>query len=383
MQRNSRNVYASARRRKKTGASTLKRLFLSKNQAGQTPVWRLILIDFLVFGIALLVFAYFHHVMPRNEAAVGTVSVRASVNQQTTVQPTASPTPAPEVVESTAEAISVSLTATPEATPTPSPTPDPVGYFGTKYADKFTDGEVISTASGYQSANINVSASQLREGNSDVYFVDVYVKDISCLRTEFAKGEFGRSISEWAVNAAKRIGSVVCISGDYYGGRSSGVVIRNGLLYRNNDTTNDVAVLYWDGTMKCFSPNEFDAETEMANGAYQAWNFGPMLLDADGNAMTEFNSTVSKRNPRSAIGYFEPGHYCLVTVDGRTSKSSGLTLQGLSEFFERIGCTAAYNLDGGATAQMVCGTELVNNPSGGGRACSDFVVIMDEIITGF
>lgn len=389
MQKKPRNVYASARRKRKTGASIFRKLFLNKNSAGQTPVWRLILIDFLVFGIALLVFAYFHHVMPRSEKVVGTTSARVSARQEATVQATATPSPTPEIIESGSAAEAMSASPTPEATPSPSPspspspTPDPIGYFGTKYADMFTDGKVISTGTSYQSANLNVTASQLHENGSDIYFVDVYVRDISCFRTEFANGTFGRSVSEWATSVASRIGSVVCISGDYYGGRSSGVVIRNGLLYRDNDTTNDVGVLYWDGTMKCFSPNEFDAETEMVNGAYQAWNFGPMLLDTDGNAMTNFNSTVGKRNPRAAIGYFEPGHYCLVVVDGRSDASVGLSLEDLSAFFERVGCKAAYNLDGGATAQMVCGTQLVNNPSGGGRKCSDFVVIMDEIITGF
>ena len=370
--------------------SPMKKLLLGKNRAGQTPAWRLIVIDALVFGLALLAFAFFHHGMPREEEAVGTNYGRSTVQQeQTVVSITSAPTPVPTAVPEasaepmTAAAVQATPTATPTVAPTATPGPDPIGYFGTKYADKFTDGEVISDGTTYKSANVNVTASKLREVDSDVYFVDVYVKDISCFRTEFAKGKFGRGISEWPLNAAKRIGSVVTINGDYYGGRSDGVVIRNGILYRNESLDRDVGVLYWDGTMKCFSPNEFNAEAEMEKGAYQAWNFGPMLLDANGKAMTEFNSSVAPRNPRAAIGYFEPGHYCLVVVDGRTKQSRGLTLEDMSKFFESIGCKAAYNLDGGATAAMVCGTELVSNPSSDGRACSDFVVIVDEIVAGF
>ncbi len=33
--------------------------------------------------------------------------------------------------------------------------------------------------------------------------------------------------------------------------------------------------------------------------------------------MTEFNSTLGKANPRTAVGNYEPGHYCFLVVDGR------------------------------------------------------------------
>lgn len=59
--------------------------------------------------------------------------------------------------------------------------------------------------------------------------------------------------------------------------------LRNGVLYRDEpNLKRDVGVIYWDGTMECFGPKEFDVHAEMERGAYQVWNFGPMLLDADG-----------------------------------------------------------------------------------------------------
>ncbi len=75
---------------------------------------------------------------------------------------------------------------------------------------------------------------------------------------------------------------------------------------------------------------EFNATEVMENGAYQAWGFGPMLLDENGQTMTEFHSSVNVRNPRTAIGYFAPGHYCFVVVDGRSSESRGVTTAELS-----------------------------------------------------
>ena len=42
---------------------------------------------------------------------------------------------------------------------------------------------------------------------------------------------------------------------------------------------------------------------------------------------------------------------------------------------ESLGCQVAFNLDGGNTAQMICGGTGINNPSGD-RNCSDIVAIV-------
>jgi exopolysaccharide biosynthesis protein len=123
----------------------------------------------------------------------------------------------------------------------------------------------------------------------------------------------------------------------------------------------------------------------MDRGAYQAWNFGPMLLDRNGEIKTEYNASkkVHDVNPRAAIGYAEPGHYYMVVADGRSSSSVGLSLNSLSNLFAELGCKAAYNMDGGQTAVMVCGSEVINDQAGDGRQCSDFVMVVDEIVEEF
>lgn len=361
------------------------------------------LTDILLLGVALVVFALFHHVLPRREEAVGTLSQRVSSEQtaiveyasvstpeqtlELTVEPTVEPT-----IEATAEITpqptpepTASPTAEPTAEPTPEPTatPDPVGYFGTKYADKFTDGEVVQTESSYQSANVNVTVTQTREYGADIYVADIYIRDISCLQSVFSEDTFGRGYADWPWEIAAVEGRIVTINGDFYGTRDNGVVIRNGVLYREDENIKrDVGVIYWDGTMKCFSPDDFDTEAEMARGAYQAWNFGPMLLDEDGKAMTEFNSKVNPANPRAVLGYFEPGHYCMVVADGRSRKSAGVSLKNMSIFLEELGCKAAYNMDGGETAVMAYCGEVISVQAGNGRQCSDFISIVDAISEG-
>lgn len=348
------------------------------------PLWMVAVAHVAVLGIALLIYALPHHVIPSAGEAVGIVSVRGGAGVQTAAAPIASAAPvapvAPVAPETTAEPAVQAVVAEPTPEPTPEATAAPVGYFRDKFADHFSaDGSVANSGGVYRSGNVEISVSEQYDSALTVRYqvADIYISDISCLTTAFAKNKYGNGYREWAYEIGQRHGSIITLSGDYYGARDNGIVIRNGTLYRNDKNVNDVCVLYWDGTMRTFSPYEFNAELEMSNGAYQCWNFGPELLDDNGVAFTSFNSTVNKANPRSVIGYFEPGHYCFVTVDGRSKSSKGMTMQELAKLMENLGCKAAFNLDGGQSAMMCAGTTVLNNPYSGGREVSDVIMILD------
>ena len=114
-------------------------------------------------------------------------------------------------------------------------------------------------------------------------------------------------------------------------------------------------------------------------GAYQAWCFGPSLLGEAGEKLTQFRTDkrIGRSNPRTVIGYYAPGHYCFLAVDGRSERSSGMTLTDLSAFCESLGLALAYNLDGGQTSIMTFGGKVVNEPSDGGRKSSDIIYICE------
>lgn len=344
------------------------------------PIWLLTVAHVLVLGIALLLYALPHHVIPQEGVAVGIKSERGSVSVQET------PVPGAQALSADAVAV-IGATEAPQETVPPNPepqvasTPEPVGSFRTKFADHFTDGTVEHVDSTYRSANVDITISKVYDEvcETTYYVADIYIADISCLTTAFARDKVGSGYREWPQNFAERYGSIVTITGDYSGGRKDGVIIHNGTLYRDEKNVRDVCVLYWDGTVKTFTAAQFDAETEMAQGAYQCWNFGPTLLGESGQALSSFNSEVTAKNPRSAFGYFEPGHYCFVTVDGRSNKSKGMTLAELSSVMASLGCEHAYNLDGGKTA-MMCGlTTVINKPYEDGRKTSDVIMILDQV----
>jgi exopolysaccharide biosynthesis protein len=108
------------------------------------------------------------------------------------------------------------------------------------------------------------------------------------------------------------------------------------------------------------------------------------MLLKDGQPMEDFNTTSELKNktePRTAIGYYEPGHYCLVVVDGRQESkgySEGFTLMELSRVFYELGCSIAYNMDGGKSAEMIFDGKLQNRPYEGGRETSDIIYITEE-----
>jgi exopolysaccharide biosynthesis protein len=217
-----------------------------------------------------------------------------------------------------------------------------------KFADRFTSGDVEQTATSYRSADVSVTLTQVQRKGVTYYVQDIYIRHIDNLRAAFAKNKYGRSISATTPDIANANGAIGAINGDWYGAGVLGAVIRNGVLY-NGRAEGDVGVLYRDGTLRVFGPRKFDAQQAIADGAWQAWDFGPGLLTPEGQAIAEFNSGISGLNPRTAIGYYEPGHYAFVVVDGRQpGYSNGMTLAQLSSLFAEMGCKAAYNLDGGA-----------------------------------
>ncbi len=331
------------------------------------PVPVVALLDVVAAGACLCVFALFHHVLPRVSEYQGTVLLPPS---SSALQP-----------ETSGEPSSSDTAQTGSEGTSSSQTPDPATGWAAKWPDKFSD-TVVKTADSYRSKDISITITRHEETRSNqplVYFVaDIYINRIENLKTGLAKDKFGQGLRESVESMSERLGAVLAINGDYYGNRTVGPVIRNGVLYRES-AFEDFCVLYADGVMETYGAQEISMEEVKARGPYQAWSFGPRLLDNEGKAMTEFVSTVKALNPRSAIGYYEPGHYCFVLVEGRraTDYSRGMTMSELSALFESLGCKAAYNLDGGQSSVMTFDGQLYNQPPGGGRANSDMIYIAE------
>ena len=245
------------------------------------------------------------------------------------------------------------------------------------------------TENSYRSENIAIMIETQRYENSDVYVAHVYLRSAESFRRAFGGGEWGRS-SEKLASLAQKSGAVLALTGDSGHHFKAGFEVGNGQAERTRgNNMRDLCVLYTDGRMETYyakvDHEQIARETEEGL-IWQTFVFGPALLDENGKAFEDFSSSaVRAANPRAVIGYFEPGHYCLVQVDGRGTESAledkksnkGLTLEKTAQLMESLGCKAAYNLDGGQSAAMWFGGEIISTPYRGGRAVGDAIVICD------
>ncbi|MHC6594158.1 phosphodiester glycosidase family protein [Arthrobacter sp. C152] len=247
-----------------------------------------------------------------------------------------------------------------------------------------------TTETSYVSGSSNISISTVTTGSGDstvtYYVADVVLSDATTLQSAFANDSFGENITETTSAIAAANNAVFAINGDYYGFRDTGIVIRNGVVFRDEGARQGLA-FYRDGTVKVYDETTTTAEQLVADGAWNTLSFGPSLLDngqvaagiEDVEVDTNFgNHSIQGEQPRTAVGVIDDNHLVFVVVDGRSpGYSAGVTMTGLAEIMQGLGATTAYNIDGGGSSTMYFNGALVNNPLGQNkeRGTSDILYI--------
>jgi len=347
----------------------------SKNMewSGALVVVRDVLILFMCLLTLVLVWLVSPQLLGGDAGNGSIVPASTDVLSQSNAMTASLANPLPADTGLTANGVAAAETPAPTPTPepTPSPTPEPAanGDFSATFPAADTGAGALCS---YQSDTVRIAIDAVRTDGVTYFVADVYVKNIDAFKTAFADGSYGRGLHEMPLKIANDNQAAFAVSGDYYGAREQGVVVRNGVLYRDV-MGDDVCILRKDGTMNVYQKSSFSSLDMLDDTVWQAWSFGPALVE-DGIACDTSSSRIKVKNPRCAIGYYEPGHYCFIVVDGRQSGySDGMTLDELSNTFVSLGCVTAYNLDGGATAMMVFDGAVVNNPTNGGRSSSDII----------
>ena len=237
-------------------------------------------------------------------------------------------------------------------------------------------------------SNITISTVVTGSGASTVtyYVADVVLDDATELRSAFADNSFGENIVENTSDIAADNNAIFAINGDYYGFRDSGIVIRNGVIFRDDGAREGLA-FYRDGTVALYDETTTTATDLLAAGVWNTLSFGPALLENGEiesgidsvEVDTNFgNHSIQGEQPRTAVGIIAPDHLVFVVVDGRSAGySAGVTMTGLAQIMQGLGATTAYNLDGGGSSTMYFNGELVNNPLGRGeeRGTSDILYV--------
>jgi exopolysaccharide biosynthesis protein len=257
-------------------------------------------------------------------------------------------------------------------------------------ADTGTTTDATTTDTTYESDDASIAISTVVTGSGDdtvtYYVADVTLTDATVLRSAFAQNAFGTNITETTSDIAEDNDAVFAINGDYYGFRDTGIVIRNGVVYRDEGAREGLA-FYRDGTVEVYDETTTTADELVADGVWNTLSFGPALLAGgqvvDGIEDVEVDTNVGNHSiqgeqPRTAVGVIDVNHLVFVVVDGRSpGYSAGVTMTDLAEIMQSLGATTAYNLDGGGSSTMYFDGELVNDPLGTGteRGTSDILYI--------
>ncbi len=352
------------------------------------PLAAVITADILVFALSLSVFCYFHHIrdfwfsVPSDNVGMTPLETSAPLNEDTGTPPP-SDTPVSAAADEGDFADTLPAVFSSSATPflsedsreiqryltdrsLPAPDIDDLTFDSKTYVGLYHSNDIYMTASKLQ---IPIEYNN-KDYDVAVYVYDVYVKNIENLFTVAVSGD-RVPIADLALASYEIAGNdgqsfitspaVLAVNGDYFG--NSNLVkfaVRNGQTLRQDEAVGaDLCILYYDGTVETLSAKEFNAKRVLARKPYQIWEFGPNLLDTNGNVLDSYDpshygaNVLTNRHPRCAFGYYEPGHYCFVVADGRSEQSDGLRISQLADLMDRLDCPIAYNLDGGDSAQSL------------------------------
>lgn len=245
------------------------------------------------------------------------------------------------------------------------------------------------TENGFTRGATSLAITTHTSGDGDdtiTYFVaDVTLGDATELRSAFAENAFGENITARTSEIAAQHSAIFAINGDYYGFRDSGIVIRDGVAYRDVPARTGLA-MYTDGTARIYDETATTADELVAEGVWNTMSFGPALVDGgeilpgidEVEVDTNFgNHSIQGAQPRTAIGIIDTNHLVLVVVDGRDEGySRGATMTELAGIMQGLGARTAYNIDGGGSSTMYFDGTVINRPSNGSeRATSDILYL--------
>lgn len=113
--------------------------------------------------------------------------------------------------------------------------------------------KTIEDTTTYEGDTIKITIDQwcyaFNRTNLRFFVANVYVSDPAQMQTAFAGEQYSKNNAEATSAIAERHGAILAINGDYYNYKDkNGLVIRNGVLYRDAASSRDQLLVMRDGT---------------------------------------------------------------------------------------------------------------------------------------
>jgi len=200
-------------------------------------------------------------------------------------------------------------------------------------------------------------------GPRDVFVaeIDLCAAGVSLRATR--ESERRATVPTWA--SAR--GVEVAVNADFFSYDTylpSGAVASNGVAWGNPDTRGNAVIAF--GADRLALSRESEVLEPLPSWIREAIGGHPSVL-RDGEVIDQTSDLCTVRHPRTALGFSRDRQTLyLLVVDGRSSRSIGMTCEEEAATLRELGAWNAVNLDGGGSSTMwVRGTGTLNEPSDG------------------
>lgn len=221
-------------------------------------------------------------------------------------------------------------------------------------------------------------------------FSEVKINHPSQFRRHLAGGEYGSEMQFYTTEMADSVNAVVASSGDFYRFRNFGISVYESRVRRVEGTYAETC--YIDGNGDMHFTYGGDILTTEAAKAYVEENdirfslaFGPVLID--NYELVEHSwygvGEITEGYARAALCQMGELHYIVVTANTEGPWQNIPTVKMFAGNVAATGCRMAYCLDGGQTAAIVMGNQLINRPVyGQQRKISDIIYFATAVPEG-
>lgn len=227
-----------------------------------------------------------------------------------------------------------------------------------------------------------ISYTRVRRYDTDIYLTTIPYLDNNGKKLDLSIGHASTNPREMPQDYARRAGTTVSINCstelfDYETDTNYqlGIFISDGeVIFDGDQTGNPVPTNYTyigfedDRTVHEYQVSTTDAQTMLNDDCKTVfacyWKLVENFTALDLTNVLPGTNVVTARNPRNAIGIKPDKTIIILTCDGRSPESHGLTSAEMQQIFIEQGCVKAWNLDGGRSTSLIYKGTKINRDYG-------------------